>query len=53
LTGSADRKKVLKFVRDVFPQAKLSRIYNAEEDGWKAGDFHRHCDKKGWTLTII
>jgi hypothetical protein len=29
------------------------RIYDAETDGWKAKDFHRCCDKAGWTLTIV
>ena len=29
------------------------RIYDATTDGWKAEDFHRCCDKKGPTLTIV
>jgi len=46
------RKLVLKFVRDQFPHARFQRIYDATTDGWQAKDFHRCCDKKGWTLTI-
>ena len=44
---------VTKFVRDQFPQAKFKKIYDATIDGWRAKDFHRCCDKKGWTLTIV
>eukprot|EP01126_Amoeba_proteus_P029627 TRINITY_DN2924_c0_g1_i1.p1 TRINITY_DN2924_c0_g1~~TRINITY_DN2924_c0_g1_i1.p1 ORF type:complete len:259 (-),score=58.29 TRINITY_DN2924_c0_g1_i1:132-908(-) len=28
-------------------------LYRASKDGWKAGDFHRHVDRKGPTFTII
>jgi hypothetical protein len=44
---------VIKFVRDQYPQARFKRIYDATVDGWKAKDFHRRCDKRGWTLTIV
>ena len=44
---------VLKFVRDRFPQAIFLKIYDAATDGWGAKDFHRYCDKRGWTLTIV
>ena len=47
------RKMVISFVRDQFPQATFQRIYDATTDGWKSQDFHRQCDKKGWTLTIV
>jgi hypothetical protein len=41
------------FVKEQFPQAKFKKIYDASIDGWKNTDFHRCCDKKGWTLTIV
>jgi hypothetical protein len=47
------RKIVIKLVRDQYPQARFKRIYDATTDGWKNTDFHRCCDKKGWTLTIV
>jgi hypothetical protein len=53
LRTSAHREMVIKFVRDQYPQARFQRIYDAAIDGWKAKDFHRCCDKKGWTLTIV
>ena len=43
----------MKFIRDQYPQARLERIYDASVDGWGAKDFHRCCDKKGWTITIV
>ena len=44
---------LIKFVRDQFPRALFQKIYDAATDGWTAKDFHRCCDKKGWTLTIV
>jgi hypothetical protein len=44
---------VMKFVRDQYPQARFERIYNASKDGWDSDDFHRCCDKKEGTLTIV
>jgi hypothetical protein len=44
---------VIEFVRDQFPQARFQRVYDAASDGWKKEDFHRCCDKKGWTLTVV
>ena len=32
---------------------KWSLIYKARNDGFKASDFHHHCDDKGPTLTLI
>jgi hypothetical protein len=33
----------------------FERIYDATNPahGWEAKDFHRCCDEKGWTLTIV
>lgn len=31
----------------------LELLYRASRDGWKGADFHRTCDNKGATLTII
>jgi hypothetical protein len=53
LRTPAHRKMVIKFVRDQFPRSIFQRIYDAETDGWKNTDFHRCCDMKGWTLTIV
>jgi hypothetical protein len=44
---------VFTFVRDQYSQARFKRIYDANIDGWRYDDFHRCCNKKGWTLTIV
>jgi hypothetical protein len=44
---------VIGFVREQYPQARFERIYDAASDGWGAEDFHRCCDRKGWTLTVV
>ena len=46
-------KMVIYFVRDQYPQARFRKIFDATTDGWTAKDFHRICDKKGWTLTFV
>ena len=43
----------MKFVRDQYSNARFKRIYNARTDGWKASDFHRCCDQKERTLSIV
>jgi hypothetical protein len=53
LLTPAHQNMVIKFVRDQYPQSKFQKIYDAATDGWDAKDFHRCCDKKGWTLTIV
>jgi hypothetical protein len=53
LLNPTHRNMVVEFIRDQFPRARFHKIYDAAYDGWKAKDFHRCCDKKGWTLTIV
>jgi hypothetical protein len=36
---------------DVPPQCEL--LFRASRDGWDSQAFHRHCDNKGATLTVI
>jgi len=35
-----------------YKKIKFKKLYRAKEDGDKASDFHRLCDRKGPTLTI-
>jgi len=32
---------------------RVTRIFRAYQDGWLASDFHRSCDHKGPTLSVI
>jgi hypothetical protein len=41
------------FVRDLFPKAKFTRMFNAREDGWWSQEFYIKCVKMGATLSIV
>ena len=34
-------------------KCKWNLCYRASRDGWKAKDFHRHCNSKGPTVTLV
>jgi hypothetical protein len=53
LRTPAHRGMVIKFVRDQYPTARFKKIYDARIDGWGSLEFHKCCDEKGWTLTIV
>ena len=53
LRTPSHRSTVFKFVRDQYPQCIFKRIYDASTDGWDATSFHKCCDRKGWTLTLL
>jgi hypothetical protein len=53
LTTDAQRKFVISlFVGEVF-NAKIVRLYKASSNGFQAANFHKFCDNKGPTLTLI
>ena len=53
LRSDDHRYMVMKFVRSQYHNARFRKIYDASIDGWSSEDFHRCCDKQGWTLTIV
>ena len=53
LRTPAHRQMVMKFIKELSPQVILEKIYDASVDGWSAEDFHRCCDEKGYTITIV
>ena len=34
-------------------KCKWNLCYRASRDGWRAPDFHRHCDSKGPTVVLV
>ena len=34
-------------------ECKWNLCYRASRDGWSSEDFHRHCDNKGPTVTLV
>ena len=50
-------EKANNFVKSIIPDLKASTfvnlLYRGSKDGWDASDFHRLCDKKGPTVTLV
>lgn len=44
-------RRFLEKYRAEFDECKL--VYRASEHGFKASDFHKYCDNKGATISII
>jgi len=42
-----------KYLSTLFEAQEIILLYRASRDGWKASDFHRHCNGKGRTLILI
>ena len=43
--------QLVEWLRDL--KFKWHLCYRASRDGWKAQDFHGHCDNKGPTVTLV
>ena len=43
---------IWRFVREKYPNATFTKIYDAQKNGWKGEDFHNCCDDQGWTLVL-
>ena len=44
----------MSWLSDVLDQpTKIERIYRASEHGFSAKEFHKKCDNKGPTLTLV
>ena len=50
LTKAADEQYV---VKELVNEKKLRLVYRGSEDGFGAADFHRKCDNKGATISVI
>lgn len=45
---------VIEQLKKAMPSAKRIRcIFSSEKHGWKTDDFHKLCDDKGCTLTLM
>ena len=53
LEEEAHRKIVEDFVGEVDKIKKFKLLFTASKDGEDAASFHRKCDNKGPTLTIV
>ena len=59
ILGSLDNKYYYQLMSYLVPvlrsstRSKFVRCWHAKTDGWAASTFHRQCDNKGPTVTII
>ena len=54
IVTSKDAKAfLLRNIPGVNASIKISLLYRATEYGWRADNFHNHCNGKGATITII
>ena len=59
ILGSLDNKYYYQLISYLTPvlqsssRSKFVRCWHAKTDGWAASTFHRQCDNKGPTVTII
>ena len=48
------KKQFLNQMKDwLDDKCKWNLCYRASRDGWRAQDFHRCCDNKGPTVTLV
>ena len=49
--------KANNFVKSIIPDLKPTSVFNllyrGSKDGWAASNFHRLCDNKGPTVTLV
>ena len=44
---------VISVIPDIKPTSIIKLLYRGSKDGWAAADFHRLCDNKGPTVTLV
>jgi hypothetical protein len=53
ITDSSDKLKIKEWLKSANKTSKPKLLYRASRDGWNAANFHRECDNKGATLTVV
>lgn len=53
VTNQQAKAFLLRAIPGVSAFVKIKMIYRATEDDWRAENFHRQCNGKGATITII
>ena len=48
-----DCDKIKEWLASVNKTSEHKLLYRASRDGWDACDFHRCCDSKGATITVV
>ena len=53
VTTQKQKDFVKSAIPDLKPTSVIKLLYRGSKDGWAAADFHRLCDNKGPTVTLV
>ena len=53
ISSKVEDVKISEWLASVGKKSEPKLLYLASRDGWDASDFHRMCDGKGATLTVV
>ena len=53
ITSIIEEEKIKEWLASVGKTEQPKLLYRASRDGWAAADFHRMCDDKGATITVV
>eukprot|EP00979_Chaetoceros_neogracilis_P003668 scaffold652_cov188-Chaetoceros_neogracile.AAC.14 len=53
ITSMDDEEKIKEWLASAGKTEQPKLLYRASRDGWTAADFHRMCDGKGATITVV
>ena len=53
LSSKIDTEKMTELIANGGETSKPKLLYRVLRDGWDASDFHRMCDGKGATVTVV
>jgi hypothetical protein len=53
ISSKVDKEKITEWLASAGKTSEPKLLYRASRDGWSASDFHRMCDGKGATVTVV
>ncbi len=53
ISSKVDNEKITEWLASAGKTSEPKLLYRASRDGWDASDFHRMCDGKGATVTVV
>jgi len=53
ISSMVEEEKITEWLKSAGKTSEPKLLYRASRDGWGASDFHRMCDGKGATVTVV
>jgi len=53
LSSKVEEENITEWLASAEKTSKPKLLYSASRDGWNASDFHRMCNGKGVTVTVV